>query len=286
MMRSCYIVVLLVFILGCKKSDDDSIVNLNGGVIDTYGHAGTGFYGYNYHFPTNSMESIEEAFLVYGSTGVEVDIQLSADSVFFLYHDEFLNTATNGNGCIQDLQSNYIANCHYNLTYTENIDYNITVVPLSELLQWASTQNPQPDLRFDMRGVSFCTGINVSPDLIAEVLCSLVQEYNITSKIYIDSNNPTIVERMVSCNTDFHFYLGVISLDDGIPSNIYNATEGYIINAQSVEKEDIEKAHADNKKVTLFNVRERASCKEAIEMHPDGIISDNLPVLNSLLHNN
>jgi len=89
-------------LISCYDFDASEIENLNDGEVLKIGHAGLGFHRW-YPFnplPSNSFKSVLSALEDFNSDGVEVDVQLSADNVFVLYHDRELNTKTNLKGCI------------------------------------------------------------------------------------------------------------------------------------------------------------------------------------------
>ena len=68
------------------------------------GHAGSGFYTpispFNFR-PPSSWRGIRRA-LLRGADGVEIDLQMSRDSVVILYHDQRLQDGTTGTGCVSE----------------------------------------------------------------------------------------------------------------------------------------------------------------------------------------
>jgi glycerophosphoryl diester phosphodiesterase len=63
------------------------------------GHRGLGPTRASGSFPENTIESIEAAIEA-GATMVEFDVQLSADDVPVLMHDDTLDRTTTGRGCV------------------------------------------------------------------------------------------------------------------------------------------------------------------------------------------
>ena len=86
--------VLLLLTTACKKVEDGPIENLNGGIIRVVGHAGLGFESTLTPYPSNTLSSIRKAVEGFNADGVEVDVQLSKDSVPVLYHDNTLESLT------------------------------------------------------------------------------------------------------------------------------------------------------------------------------------------------
>ena len=66
------------------------------------GHAGSGFFTpispFNFR-PPSSWRGIRRALRA-GADGVEIDLQLSQDSVVMLYHDQKLENGSTGQGCV------------------------------------------------------------------------------------------------------------------------------------------------------------------------------------------
>jgi glycerophosphoryl diester phosphodiesterase len=86
--------IILINNTSCKKAD----VEINPKV---YGHAGTALSSERAVFPPNSEESILYALNALAADGVEVDVQMTNDSVLVLYHDEFVEF--NGQTCITEI---------------------------------------------------------------------------------------------------------------------------------------------------------------------------------------
>ena len=83
-------ILLFVLLFACKKENGYNIQNLNGGEIAIIGHAGSGLSSVNNPEKDNTFASIEKAIELYGANGVELDVHMSWDSVFFLLHDQTL----------------------------------------------------------------------------------------------------------------------------------------------------------------------------------------------------
>jgi glycerophosphoryl diester phosphodiesterase len=101
---SFFLIVSSLIIVSCSESFEDS---------DTIilGHAGMGIADV---YPWNSYESVSKAMYL-PSDGVEIDIQLSSDSVWFAYHGSDLSKETDGYGPIHTLTSGIITKDIYGL---------------------------------------------------------------------------------------------------------------------------------------------------------------------------
>lgn len=67
-----------------------------------YGHAGTALSEERAVYPPNTEQSILYALNALGADGVEVDVQMTKDSVLVLFHDEFVEI--NEQTCIAELK--------------------------------------------------------------------------------------------------------------------------------------------------------------------------------------
>ena len=89
--------------------------------VKVLGHAATGLENLNSVYHDNSKEAVEMALSMQGCEGVEIDIQLSKDDELWLYHDAFLKTQTNGNGCISECETGYLDNLQYSSLHKEEL---------------------------------------------------------------------------------------------------------------------------------------------------------------------
>ena len=93
-MKGIYFLLALIFCFGCKKNNLPE--------VDVYGHAGSSLHRDRAVFPANSLESIKYAIDALSADGVEVDVQMTKDSILVLYHDSFLDNSSDFTGCIAD----------------------------------------------------------------------------------------------------------------------------------------------------------------------------------------
>jgi glycerophosphoryl diester phosphodiesterase len=91
-----YLLILITIFVGCSE---DQLQKDSYRVI---GHGGAGFDQANSPYPPNSLASIQQAVDLYGADGVEVDIQMTRDSQFVLFHDEYLQRSTSLEGKVEE----------------------------------------------------------------------------------------------------------------------------------------------------------------------------------------
>ena len=73
-----------------------------GSGTEVIGHRGTGADRSDNPFPENTLASFVQAGLE-GATMVELDVQLSADGVLVVMHDDTVDRTTGGSGCVREL---------------------------------------------------------------------------------------------------------------------------------------------------------------------------------------
>ncbi len=114
------------------------------------GHGGTGFDSYINPLPANTFTAITKAIDGYNADGVEIDIQLSKDSSFILFHDEDFSNSTGCTGCAGELTLEEATQCEYKNNFGVSIkDEKVTA--LKSILDKYKNYNPLPKLYSDIK---------------------------------------------------------------------------------------------------------------------------------------
>jgi len=83
--------IVLLFLQSCSKvTPCDN--------IEVFGHAAMGLSMPNSGYHANSMEAIDLALHFPSLTGIELDVRMSNDGQLWLYHNDFLEDETTGEG--------------------------------------------------------------------------------------------------------------------------------------------------------------------------------------------
>lgn len=141
------------------------------------GHGGAGFDQANSPFPPNSSGSVEQALVLYGADGVEVDVQFTADSQFVLFHDQFLQSSTKLEGTTVE----------FSLAALERTQYRFgprpkqTLMSLTQCLKIAEDQGRPVVLSLHLR---FPEG---NPTRIIELLQHQLEKMDKRVSIWIES---------------------------------------------------------------------------------------------------
>lgn len=246
-----------------------------------YGHGGAGFSSVHAQHPANSAQSIRQALLLYGADGVEVDIQLTADNQLVLYHDQRLESSTNGIGYVSDFKANELTKKCYRAQIDQYTVYNIIL--LDDLIRIAKNakrkiyislnMHPQfeveDQVKYRKRFIaalkpywtnhcndSICLMFE-SPDRLFLTELMNTTPWNIgKSSIYYDGSST--VE-----NVQFAWENNL----NGLVSNYLNETPESIKMAQSVGLE-----------MVLYGMKLKSDIRKALELKPDKVQTDNIPM--------
>ncbi len=282
-MKKYFLYSVLVLLFGCKKATFN-IDNLNGNRIDVIGHGGSGFHGLSNPYPNDSYSGIIRGVYGFHADGAEVDVQMSNDSVLFLFHDPTLERSTNYAGCLFQFDSVTLANCEYKNTYSNVKDYLITLERI--LIEFQSTTQ-KPLLFLDVRTYVSCTNIVSDQDVyefaMAEKINNLINKYNYTDKIFVEAGSWEFLSKMNALNPSLRLlYDGKIdqpTIQLALAGNLF----GLVSYNDETTKEDVMMAHQNNLRVVLFDVKSLQSQLETVVKNPDYIQTDRIILLQRIL---
>ncbi len=275
---------ILLLLLGCKKVDTDSIENLAGGKVEILGHGGSGF-----QTPTNptqhdSERSVVRAIDQLHADGVEIDIQMSKDSVLFLFHDEELDNETQCSGCIGSTESEMLMDCKFSNGLGAELGEADPVALAETILQLYAEREQPPTIFFDTRIVNYCEpDLSIDEGAMARALHSLIEKYDAYQWVIIENSSYQFLAKLASLDSRFKLTYQVQSLPDHLDEALNLGATGFTIRKEFVTREDVIEAHQLGLSVYIYNVRSAAAHREALDKWPDGIQTDNIELLQSML---
>lgn len=257
-MRGSWIFLLLILVACRKKADFSS--------VEVYGHAGMGLTIENSLYHDNSKEAVDLALGIEGCDGVEVDVQISSDGQLWLYHDDNLETSTNGTSCIPLNDSEELMNVHYTTFAKEKL---VRLNDLDPLILKNKT------LFLDLRHLNVCTGQFVSKnDVINALMTSdLVNDANI--KVWCLLANPAWISDFQGVGLRVLFSAAGHKDFVNIVNN-YPVLEGLVVKNSETTQQDVDQLHALGKKVFIFEMRSPKGIRSALKKFPDGVITDDI----------
>ncbi len=285
--RSLTVGILFLMLMSCHEIDLADIENLNGNRIAIIGHGGGGFQSPNNPYPSNSEASILQAIENYNVDGIEVDVQISQDSILWLYHDRSLSSQTDCQGCIIDMKKEDLVSCRFQTDFDVNIFMDERLMRLEHLLEFATNRKIPPMIFLDIKDQSACSASNIDylffNAMLAQKLIDLITKYDAKSWVIIESQNRGLIREIRERdNAILLNYLSAISefdLQFAIEENIFGIT----MNNDLADGEFIKRAHDEGLRVTLYNTKIRSAHIDAVEKNPDFIITDNILLLQQIL---
>jgi glycerophosphoryl diester phosphodiesterase len=253
-----FIKILSVFILfsSCEKV----YVDANTKII---GHAAMGLNSSSSIYANNSLEAIKLALSFSGCDGIELDLQLDNTGQLWLYHDEFLSSYTNANGCINDMESSALSEVFYQTIHHEKlVKFNL------ELIKLVAGKT----IFLDLRHLNPCTLQYIDFQLIKQTLENL----GIAEKDnFICITNRLELLNELSDDFTVFFATDVISYGLQILTD-YSTCAGLVIRNVSITASDVAAIHLLGKEVVIFEVRSPKGTKTAFRKSPDYLMTDEL----------
>lgn len=234
--------------------------------IDVIGHAGMGLDIVNSVYHDNSFEAIEMALSISGCDGVEVDVQRAKDGSLWLYHDEYLSSQTDGEGCIQQSFSAQLASIKYTSIHKERL------IRLAEL-PWERLNGKQ--LFLDIRHFDPCEEKILDPhEFIASIQQSLPA--NNAVKIAVVLNRQQWINPFIDAGLQVFFQVYPTEMDMESVIADFPMLTGVIMKNKSCAQSDVQFWKAKGKKVVIFEMRSPKGIREALNKYPDEVLTDDI----------
>jgi len=277
-----------IFSLACTTYDKQELDNLNG-EVRVIGHAGSGFTAwlpFNAK-PGNSMASLKAA-LKNGADGLEVDVHMTADGGFLLYHDNQLDSKTNVSGCPSDYPLDSLKGLDYRLDFPFHLFGKHQLITLDELVDYLKGLEEFPELHLDLRNHSSCH--DEDWDLEWEVrmiktLKSSIKQWEIPkSKILLISYSKTLMEEAIKLEVPAKLSFEIVGeLENGSNWAREVGIEILTIKPKLLSPEISKRLHKEGFELITFGAKSRRGSKKLLELNPDVIQSNNVPALLDLL---
>ncbi len=283
------LIVLAILFLwnACQKVDLNEINNLNGNRITLIGHGGIGFESPQNALPHDSFSSLTKAVEAFGTEGVEVDIQLSADGTLFMYHDDVLETGTDCFGCVFYKESEELLNCRFRSSFRSNLFLNEKLDKLESVLQVFALRPIKPKVIFDIKfALEACGDFDYDTyeeRFVAEI-ARLITKYDALDWCYVEAGKfdflMALQEKLPAIKLSF--ITGSYEEEEIIEV----ANNGiYMISStnNAISKEFVQFIHEQGLRVAIYGVKIRSAAVEAINKSPDYIYADNIILLQEML---
>jgi glycerophosphoryl diester phosphodiesterase len=256
------------------------------------GHAGSGFtawWPFN-SLPANSLASIQKA-LKEGAEGIEVDVHMTADRQFILYHDNELDSKTHLKGCPSDYPLEALKGLPYKVDFPFNLFGTHELISLEELIAYFKQLKDFPELHLDLRNHSACN--DEVWDLKWEILMiqaldKSIKQWGIPKdKLLLISYSKAMLEEAIRLDIQAKISFEIVGeLENGVNWAKQEKIKVLTIKPKLINANIVKQLHEDGFEVITFGAKSRSGNKSLLELNPDVIQTNNVSALHSLLNKN
>ncbi|MEZ4922898.1 MAG: glycerophosphodiester phosphodiesterase family protein [Crocinitomicaceae bacterium] len=250
---------ILAILTSCKKE----FHNLNTVVL---GHAGESLLKSRSKYPPDTFKSAERAINL-GATGVEIDVQMTADSILVAYHDPELSENSDGSGCINSLNYNEIKN--FKVYKSDQ-----TIDLLSDFLD--ITIKKGKELFLDVKHANACTNTIIDYQTFNNTLNTILIGYTNAEKnlITINCRDYHLLEAVTDTTLNLAYEYDDVSI--ALPIVLANGYDKLTIKLEALDQTMVDVIKNAGVSFGIYNMKTRSEVYEALEYAPDFVISDNI----------
>jgi glycerophosphoryl diester phosphodiesterase len=240
-----------------------------------YGHAGTTIHPELWVYPANTKESVLYALDALGAEGVEIDIQMTRDSVLVLFHDQFLDGVSTKTGCV----------AHYNFSELSDLNlYNskYELVTLKEIVAICFERNKK--MYLDLKPFNYCIGADVDHHTFNNALNKILEPYSDEQRqnILVNTRNVELLEHLTDSSIVKSFEteniaLAIEKFETGIIHEV-----GVKLSAMTAVNADMLNAAGLN--FTIFSLKSQKEIQKGLLFSPLRIVTDNIAYTQKLIH--
>lgn len=283
-------ICILLTLTACNSFDTSKINNLNDGEVQIIGHSGLGFhrwFPFN-PYPSNSFTSIKKAIEEEQAEGIEVDVQMTKDGKFVLYHDNQLESMTAVQGCIADYESEDILLLNYQLGYPFDAFQSEKIISLKQLIDYYKSLNDFPLLHLDLRTSSDCLNNEESKlyrnRYVRELLKFLDKNEVPKAKVLFISTDKRIFTLFEKFNCPYPTSYEVTGdFEEDLEWAIAEGVKSFTVKPKILTKARSKAAHKAGISIVTFGAKSKSGNQKLLEFNPDAVQTDNLSALRDLL---
>jgi glycerophosphoryl diester phosphodiesterase len=249
--------IVIVLLSSCNKKVGPI------GTAKLIAHAGAGLHTSTSPYHDNSIEAINYALSFSDIDGIEVDVQFSADSTAWLFHDDELSIETDGNGCIRSSTDANLSTLHYT---------GLQQGTLTKLAQLPGVMNGKY-LFLDLRNTNACTQELVPVSLAFTILKSF-QEALQGNHVSVIVNDASWVESFASLG--WSVYLNSYNAQSFLDHPEFSELTGCSLRSEVISKSEISSLQNSGKSVILFDVRSPKGIRKALAKNSNWLFVDDI----------
>lgn len=251
MMKVFVVILTSVVVLSCVKP-------IHSEKIDLFGHAGAGLL--NSKYKANTYESIEHA-LNNSVEGIEIDLQVTGDTVGVLYHD------------LEQIAGRYI----HQYNFHELIEYKLTTLnQINPLIQ-----NHDCKVIIDLKTDAMIMDIDQMVPLLQSVLQEFAEENDLNaSRLYIVSRNSYLLSQIEVVGISKIYESN--QFEEQLYSASINGFQGVLLKRSNLDLVKVKKIKQEGLIVGTLHSGTYNSLIRVFNMEPDFIILDDIKKANKL----
>ena len=248
------------------------------------GHAGSGFFTpispFNFR-PPSSWRGIRRA-LLRGADGVEIDLQLSRDSVVMLYHDQKLENSSTGTGCVSQRTAAELTQLRYRGGWPYDWIQKERPITFDTALARFGRRPSFPNLHLDLHEDDQCLPAghqhDRTPLLIRQIARSLRHYQVPPEKILLITQEPGTVRLARTLLPGVRIGLEIASDEFAFGLKVAKTEKvrTVVLDADRVTPEQSAQAHAAGLTVVVFGGRSGKDIRRVLATQPDEIEVDNM----------
>ncbi len=246
--------LLTAGVVGCKKQSDSENTKV-------YTHAITGLFNPGGYFIDNTVEGLNYAMSFEGLQGIEMDVQFSADSSLWMFHDLELDGKTTGSGTICQRSDEFMSGLRYlesNESLTKLVDVDLSKV------------QGVKDVFIDVKYVGACSNIVPSANKLEQECVQFLDHPSLSVTFII--NNSELAQEMKQLGYS-------IWSDADEPGDIdLNSTiyDGWFLRNKTISEEQIVEVQNGGKSVILYENYSPGAIHEALSKGPEAILVEDV----------
>jgi len=283
--------IAITFLLSCAQFDRSELDNLDG-EVRVIGHAGSGFtswWPFN-TIPANSLASIQKA-LENGAEGIEVDVHMTQDHQFILYHDNKLDSKTGLHGCPSQYPLDSLEGEPYRLDFPFQFFGTHSLLSLEGLLHYLKSLEEFPELHLDLRNHSACH--DEEWDAIWEI--EMIRQLGLSiphwgipkEKLLLITYSKAMLEEAIELKVNARLSFEIVGeLENGVVWAKRNGIEVLTIKPKLIDAAKVKDLHEAGFEIITFGAKSRSGNRQLLELNPDAIQTNNVKALKDLLGKN
>jgi glycerophosphoryl diester phosphodiesterase len=248
------------------------------------GHAGSGFFTpispFNFR-PPSSWRGIQHG-LSLGADGVEMDLQMSRDSVVMLYHDPQLENSSNGHGCVSQHPAAELTQLRYHGGFPYDLLQKERPVTFDTVLARFSRRPSFPFIHLDLHEDDPCLPPghqhDRTPLLIRQIARSLARYHVPPAQVLLITQEAATIGLSRAAMPQVRVGLEIASDEFAFGLKVARTEKVHtvVLDTDRVTPEQAAQAHAAGLRVVVFGGRSGKDIKRVLATQPDEIEVDNV----------